>query len=292
MTDIAALVHHLGGIAQKQQLVRLGATDLDLTRAVKSGSVTRARQGWYSTLGERDPRFRAARVGGRLTGVSAIAAMGGWVLDERRLHVAVPRNAARLRTQWNRHERIAYPDEGVVVHWESSGHDRGSVHTVSLASALRQVALEESLETTVAALDWALHTGLVDDFDVHRLIEELPDDFADLAEWLDAYCESLPESLSRTRMRLRGHHVRSQVVLSSGERLDLLVDECVGLETDGAAYHVDRFERDRLKDLAIAIDGFHGIRVSARTVFEAWALAENAIEAALAQHGHLPPLGK
>lgn len=292
MTDIAALVHALGGLAQKQQLVRAGATDLDLTRAVKSGAVTRARQGWYSTLAAGDLRFRAARVGGRLTGISAIAAMGGWVLGEHPLHVAVPRNAARLRSQWDRHERLRYPDSGgVIMHWDSDGHDTGSVHTVSLASALRDVVLDEPFEQAVAALDWAMHTGLFDEIDLHRLVRALPADFAGLPDWLDLDCESLPESLARTRMRLRDHEVRSQVELTSGERLDLLVDGHIGLETDGAEYHRDRFERDRLKDLAIAIDGYHGIRVSARTVFHAWPLAERAIEAALSQHGVLPPFG-
>jgi very-short-patch-repair endonuclease len=292
MADIAAQVHSLGGLAQKQQLVRRGATDLDLTRAVKSGAVTRARQGWYSTLAASDPRFRAARVGGRLTGISAIAAMGGWVLGEHPLHVAVPRNAARLRSQWDRHERMRYPESGgVIVHWDSGGHDTGSAHTVSLMTALRDLFLDENFEEAVAALDWAMHTGLFDEIDLHRLIRALPADFAELADWADIDCESLPESLGRTRMRLRGHAVRSQVDLTSGERLDLVVDECVGLETDGEQFHRDRFERDRLKDLAIAIDGYHGIRVSARTVFHAWPLAEAAIEAALAQHGVVPPFG-
>jgi hypothetical protein len=292
MTDIAALVHALGGIAQKQQLVRRGASDLDLTRAVKSGAVTRARQGWYSTLAAGDPRYRAVRVGGRLTGISAIAALGGWVLGDHPLHVAVPRNAARLRSQWDRHERLRYPESGgVIVHWDLEGHGSGSVHTVSLAAALRDVVLDEPFEQAVAALDWAMHTGLFDEIDLHRLIRDLPADFAGLADWVDIDCESLPESLARTRMRLRDHAVRSQVDLTSGERLDLLVDECIGLETDGERYHRDRFERDRLKDLAIAIDGYHGIRVSARTVFHAWPLAEAAIEAALAQHRVLPPFG-
>ena len=291
MTDIAALVHALGGIAQKQQLVRRGATDLDLTRAVKSGSVTRARQGWYSTLPSADPRFRAVRVGGRLTGISAVAAMGGWVLGEHPLHVAVPQNAARLRSQWDRRRRRTMEPDGVMVHWDLDGHDTGTVHTVSLATALRQVVLDEPFEQAVAALDWAMHFGQFDEIDLHRLIRSLPADFAKLPEWIDIACESLPESLSRTRMRLREHSMRSQVELSTGERLDLLVDGTVGLETDGERFHVDRFEQDRLKDLAIALDGYHGIRVSARTVFNAWPLAEAAIEAALAQHGIVAPLG-
>jgi len=77
MTDIARIVHQLGGIAQKQQLVARGARDLDLTRAFRSGAVDRARQGWYTTLPSEDLRVRAVRVGGRLTGLSAVHALGG-----------------------------------------------------------------------------------------------------------------------------------------------------------------------------------------------------------------------
>jgi very-short-patch-repair endonuclease len=285
MIDIAAAVISLGGMAQKQQLVRLGARDLDLTRAVRSGSVSRARQGWYTVFTADDPRLRAVRVGGRLTGISAIQALGGWVLGQHPLHVAVQTNAARLRSQWNRHTRLEPRGSGgVVMHWDVDGHDQGTACIVPLMTALRRAVLDEPLDDAIAALDWALHAGLIDDFDVHSLVQSLPADFARLPGFLDAACEALPESLARTRLTLRNHTLLSQVPLTTGERLDLLVDGCVGLETDGERYHANSFERDRLKDLAIAIDGYHGIRVSARTVFGNWPVAEAAIEAALAQH--------
>ncbi|MBH0098932.1 type IV toxin-antitoxin system AbiEi family antitoxin domain-containing protein [Salinibacterium sp. NSLL150] len=102
MVDVHELVDELGGLAQKRQLVARGARDRDLTRAVKRGEVVRARQGWYTTGAETELRVRAARVGGRLTGISAIADWGGWVVKEHPLQVSVPKNASRLRSQWNR----------------------------------------------------------------------------------------------------------------------------------------------------------------------------------------------
>ena len=63
MVDVRALVEEFGGLAQKRQLVDRGAADYDLTRAVKRGDVIRARQGWYTTLEELEPRVRAVRVG-------------------------------------------------------------------------------------------------------------------------------------------------------------------------------------------------------------------------------------
>ena len=52
MASVREMVGGLGGLAQKRQLVALGATDWMLTRAVHDGEVHRARQGWYSTIPE------------------------------------------------------------------------------------------------------------------------------------------------------------------------------------------------------------------------------------------------
>lgn len=215
MPGIAAIVHSLGGIAQKQQLVARGARDLDLTRAVRRGEVSRARQGWYTTLPHTDLRVRAVRVGGRLTGISAIIQAGGWVLGDHPLHVSVRDNAARLRSQ----------------------HDRRIRH------------------------------------------------------WVDEACDSLPEGLSRTRLRLCGHTVVSQVRLGSREQIDLLVDDCVGVEVDGEEFHLARFERDRHKDATITIEKFYSFRPSARMVFDEWETVLLAIETAISMHVRAPADG-
>ena len=279
--DIAALVGELGGFAQKRQLVARGARDFHLTAAVRNGSVRRARQGWYTTLGERDPRVRAVRVGGRLTGISAIAALGGWVLRSDVLHVAVPPNAARLRSQYN---RALHPPasrlKGVQLHWEQS--EWGDSSMVGLLEALRRVVVDESRETAIAALDWALHTGRIDEMDVaivmHHVLPARRISWADL----DPLCESLPESLARTRFRVAGFRVRSQVPLDNGQRIDLLVDEVVGFEVDGEQYHRDKFEEDRAKDGLIIRAGYVAYRASARSVFGEWASVEATIVAAIA----------
>jgi very-short-patch-repair endonuclease len=289
MTDIARIVARLGGFAQKQQLVRRGARDSDLTRAVRNGSVIRARQGWYSTVAPHDPRTRAVRVGGRLTGLSAVAALGGWVLENRVLHVSVPDNAARLRSASNRHARFR-PGRGVVVHWDDPTlGERGTSWSVALADALYRVVLDEPFEQAVAALDWALHTGALDEFDFESLILSLPERLRGIRDWVDSPCESLPESVARTRLRMAGHHVRTQVNLGTGEVLDLLVDECTGIEVDGEAFHINSFERDRDKDITIACEGMHGLRPSANAVFHRWERFYLAVCTVLAQRGVGPP---
>lgn len=285
MTDTAAIVRSLGGMAQKQQLVRRGARDLDLTRAVRSGEVSRARLGWYTVLPASDPRVRAVRVGGRLTGISAIIAMGGWVLGEHPLHVSVGENAARLRTQQNRHRRLdVTAPAGVVLHWDQQDvADRGDAMSVGLRDALFRVVCDEALEVAIAAMDWALRAGLVDEFDVEAIMLAVPRSRRIPTDWFDAACDSLPESLARTRLRLEGFAVRSQVLLSTGEPLDLVVDDSVAIEVDGREFHENRFLRDRRKDIHATIEHFHALRPPASMVFGEWPLLLSAVRVALAE---------
>lgn len=291
--DVAASVSGLGGMAQKRQLVRLGARDLDLTRAVRAGAVVRARQGWYTTLLTDDPRVRAVRVGGRLTGLSLVAAEGGWVLDTPPLHVSLPSNAARLRSSTDRFEHPgAAGIRDVVLHWESPQiAARGTEVAVSMADALVRVVLDENLETAVAALDWARHTQRIDLVDFERMLLQLPRNRRWIGDWVEPRCESLPESLARTRLRLAGHRVRVQVPVGALERIDLVVDDEIGLETDGEEHHRDRFEADRSKDLEITTAGFHAMRAHARAVFNQWPRVLRAVQVALARRGVDPAFG-
>jgi very-short-patch-repair endonuclease len=278
-------------MAQKQQLVTLGARDLDLTRAVKNGEVVRARNGWYSIWSETDPRLRAVRVGGRLTGLSAVAQLGGWVIGTHPLHVSVHDNSARLRNQWNRGipHRVASP-VGVKIHWdEPAVARRGSAASVDIVDALARVVIDEDFETAIVALDWALHVGQIDRIDFEQLILGLPVDRRGIRDWVDGNCESPPESVARTRLRLDGHAVRSQEPLGDLQRIDLVVDGTVGIEVDGEEFHRDRFEPDRSKDLDITIAEFHGLRPSANQVFRDWARVAKAVEVALAKRGIRPP---
>lgn len=287
MVTIAALVSGIGGMVQKRQLVALGVRDLDLTLAVKRGSVLRARQGWYTTLPADSAAVRAVRVGGRLTGLSMVAELGGWVLSRPKLHVSVPVNAGRLRSATN---RFVHPGatsiRGVTLHWEPRDlAGRGTATAVDLLDALVRVVLDEDLETAVAALDWAMLTNRIDRIDFERILQQLPESRRWIRDWVDARCESLPESLARTRLRLAGHRVDSQVRLRGFERIDLVVDDVLGLEVDGAEHHRDRFEADRNKDLAITIAGLHALRPHARAVFSSWDVVERALNAALAARG-------
>jgi very-short-patch-repair endonuclease len=153
--------------------------------------------------------------------------------------------------------------------------------------ALHRVVLDEDVETAVAVLDWALHTGQLDAIDFERLIAALPANRRYIRELVDPSCDSLPESLARTRLRLGGHTVVSQVPVGDLESIDLVVDDIVAIEIDGDEHHRDRFEKDRAKDMTITIARLHVLRPSARMVFRRWDRVASAIDAALTMHA--PP---
>src|SRR6218665_2480745 len=132
MTTLDEIVDSLGGIGTKRQLVLRGARDHHLTDAVRDGSVRRIRNGWYSTWPVSDLRFQSVRVGGRLTGLAAIALMGGGVQRVGGLDGAGARNAPRLRKRNVGRPFDVTRRDGVRVHWErADAADQGGPAVVA-----------------------------------------------------------------------------------------------------------------------------------------------------------------
>ncbi|KQV24884.1 hypothetical protein [Yonghaparkia sp. Root332] len=282
-------VRRAGGAAGRAHLVRRGHPDRMLAAAVRAGVLTRARRGWYSIWSPDDPRILALRIGGRLTGISAIRAWGGWVRRASRMHVATPVNASRLRCP--RRRRVAFTDSparnGVALHWTSAQHDRDtSTGVVTLLEALEVVCLVEPEEDAIAAIDWARRSGRVDALDLAALARRLPASRRRLVSASSGSCHSLPESLARTRLRATGLGVLEQVLLPDDPSpIDLLIEGSVALEVDGEEFHRERFYPDRAKDLAATRSGFHALRPAARHVFDEWPAVLEAIRAALTARG-------
>ena len=199
MDPIAFVTSH-HGIASGPELIAAGVRRRQLTDLVASGRLRRPRAGWYSTLDAEHPRFRAVRVGGFLTGASALFDMGAWMLHPPpQIEVTVTRGSARLRA-----------DPSVGVRWgvDPRAASRGRV---GLPEALLRVILDHDLETAVPSLDWALHTGRLDRIEFERLLLRLPAEARCIRDWVDGASESVLESVARVRLRRRGWAVASQL---------------------------------------------------------------------------------
>jgi len=269
------IVGDAGGFATRRQLRRAGATDRDLTRAVRSGALHRPRLGWYSDLPLDDDRVTAVRVGGRLTGASALFHLGGWMWSRpARVCVSVAPNAARLRRCGR--SRVVWDPVDV--------RERGDVAVVSVADALVRAVLEEDFETAVALCDWALHQERVTADEFAEVIARLPSDARGIADWVDADSESILESVVRTRLRRAGFHVTSQVPVGFGRHTDLVVNGVLGVETDGRRWHAHRFDADVGKDMATLVRGRIPVHLSYELITQEWETVLAAIEAGVLMH--------
>lgn len=273
--DPVAVVAARGGIATIAELRAAGVARRRLTELVAAGHLRRPRAGWYSTLPPHHPRFRAVRIGGRLTGASALAEMGAWMLHPpRRLEVAIPRGSSRLRT-----------DPDATLHWVTDRSAPDSVSIVGIGEALVRVTLDHDLEVSVPCIDWAFSSGRLDRFSFEQFVVALPAAAWCISDWVDPNSQSILESVARVRLRRRGWSVRSQVGVGDFESIDLVVQDVVALELDGRKHHESTFDADRRKDLSITIEGRHPLRVSYPMLMSGWDRVELAIKAAVEARG-------
>jgi very-short-patch-repair endonuclease len=296
MQQIATHVRNAGGVLHKRDLVALGATDRMLTAAVRFGHVHRARRGWYTTFPPGDVRHEAVRIGGRLTGASLLALLGAWMWTAApTVSVVVPPGASRLRprrgatVRWRSDGRVPpRPSPGTTPrHPDDDDHAVDDAHraawAVPLRTALVDAVVAAPLDEAVALLDWALSSGHFSVVGLHEAFAEAPADVRGIVDWADARSESFLESVMRVTFARLGHRVDSQTRVGPGDRrrIDVVVDGVVALELDGRSWHGDTFDSDRLKDLAITIQGRTALRASYEMVRDHRPLVIEAVHAVL-----------
>jgi very-short-patch-repair endonuclease len=160
----------------------------------------------------------------------------------------------------------------------------GDCWRVSFDDCLRSVARCADEETAVAVLDTALSSGAVTLTALRRLFAAEPARSRRVASLARPGSDSGVESIVRQRLEARGHVVAQQLHVPGVGRVDMLVDGALYLELDGFAFHGDRraFERDRARDVALALSGRRRLRLSASQILDEWAVALAAIEGVLA----------
>ena len=264
-------VHRLGA-ASTHQLVAAGATPRALTAAVRAGTLIRVRKGRYAPQGTPAPVLAALRAGARLTCVSAARSYGLWGGMDARTHLLVPKHAGR-----------SAGEPGQVRHWGEAEH--GEIWRVSLADCLRSVVRCADEETAVAVLDTAISAGLTTPRRLPTTFLREPARSRSIAARARPGSDSGVESILRQRLTRRGHLVEQQVAVAGVGRVDARVDGVLFVEVDGYRYHSgrDAFERDRVRDLGMALAGGRRLRFPASLVLSDPDGVVAAIEAVLAR---------
>ena len=282
MPNVLTTVIELGGVAATHELLAAGHSAPELASAVRAGAVRRARKGWYCRPDLHPQVQMAARVGGALGCVSALALHGGWVPEGEPLHVVMPTNAARPRSPRDSRKRLRDGGHHVLLHWSGT---HGARTIVSPLRAIHEVLLCLEPEFASAAIGVLLYERPDLRRPWRRALASLPHGRTAWVRRIDHICESGTEVLWWFRMWKHHLPVRRQVEIDGIGRVDFLIGERLVIEVDGAEYHTDpaAFEADRLRDALLSVRGFRVLRFSYRMTLDHWPVVEAAVLAAIAR---------
>lgn len=260
---------------RRRDLLRLGYSDRHIRHELRQRRIFRVRQGWYSTPDALEPAVRAVRVGGRLTGVSALETYGLRVPRRPQLHVAEPVGACRLRKPFDRFRRLSAHDP-VRVHWVDRRGPGGTPWRVSVADALLVVLAEECREIAVACASAVLHHRLLTPEQLAAVFARAP---ARVAGWqclVSALDESHGETYARLWMIDAGIRFTQQV-WANGHRHDFRIGRCTFIEIDGGQHDPNwtgegesSWDSDFDRDTTVVIDGGRTQRFNYRQLYTDW----------------------
>ena len=285
----------INGFVTRPALERAGVTDRSIRLARDAGSLRSIRAGWYA-LPDADPRVvRAVRIGGRLTGSSALALRDLWVAPDPVLHVAMPHNAARMRCPdepgrpWDPHNHPDIRLQWANYPWGERVGDPVTALGTSLATLIRSSDSDLALTTVDSALNSSVDGHRVLTMrELRSILDAVPAKYRAIGERADARAQSGLETLARVRLRRLGIRVRIQVKIDRVGRVDVLVGDRFVLELDSRTHHLgEQYEEDRRRDLELLAHGFIVLRVSYRRVMYDWASIEETILAVVRRRDHL-----
>jgi very-short-patch-repair endonuclease len=219
--------------------------------------IRKAGRGIYVCAHVDGDQLAAARAGCLIDCVSALARHDVWsgikphtlhLRAHPHQHVRVPAGAVR----WSR-------THGVATHGEVSPVD-------AILEVLRCLPPEDAL----ACVESALYLGYLDERGLQLVHSLAPRSARRILALRDPGAQSGLETHARLKLLAAGHTVRTQVPVPGTSDLDLLVDERVGVETDGRRWHADRFIEDRTKDIIVEGAGIRMLRIAPSHVFTTW----------------------
>jgi hypothetical protein len=226
MVNIIEVLSNYDGVARAKHLAAAGVSDPQLKAAMAGGSVIRVARGVYAVPGANAQLVSVRSLPAEPGCVTAAQLGGLWVMDPPdQPHVAVP------------HSR-SYP--GFVCH-------RTAAPPTLLDSVVQCLRCLPELDGLVIAESAVVLKGLPLASLRQKLDRRNDARERQIVTAIVPQSQSLIECMARYLLRGAGFHVESQVNIPGMGHLDLMVDGRLGIEADGAGFHMDRksFEEDR-----------------------------------------------
>jgi very-short-patch-repair endonuclease len=299
MRTVAQTVVDHGLFLRRRDLLGLGYTDGSLTSALEAGRIFRVRHGWYSVPSAPEAAIEAVRVGGRLTGLSALESYGIAVPRAPAIRIAVARNACRLRSPTDRRARLRR-GEGRDIHWSEApdAKFRGSRWRVSVGEALADVIRTELRDVVVACCDLVIPGGWMTARGVDALFDAAPTRAVAWRRLLDGRSESHGESFVRLWLDDAGIAFEPQPRIEGVGRLDGRVSPRLCVEVDGSQHAEassqdagkNQFEEDHRRDVAIVFADQRSLRFTYRQLHLDWERCLAAIRRLLAEEARIAQL--
>jgi very-short-patch-repair endonuclease len=246
MEELVRVVMRGGGVIRARQFAEAGISRRTIEAALAQGLICRVRSGLYAAPGADPQVLRCAATNSVLTCGSAAEHHGLWVLRRTKLlHLLRPDG------------KLSLP--GTVIHRRSWEPGRGAPRVASaLDTVLHALTCLPELEALVVA-ESAVLRGLVTEDDLRsRLLgagRRRGRAVLDLVEARGS--DSLVETLARTHLRRAGLRVEHQMYVEGVGPMDLLIEGCVDLETDGREHEQPmRRHRDYQRDIAAQVRGY------------------------------------
>lgn len=282
MPPLSSSLRAWGGIATLRELNASPAQQRRLARAVDRGELLRPRKGVYALPDAHPDLVRAARVGGRLTGVSALPHRRLWTppcVRREPLHVEVHIAMTPIRQPGDPR-----------IHW-SRERVRPQFGLAPLEDVLRLAAADLPLPFAVAVMDSAMRVSPLTPVELLMAAQSWRGPARRAAELSDERSESGTESVLRVLLDEAGIPSTPQVPLPTGDldRADLLVGDRLIIECDSEAHHAEPAHRraDLRRDELLVARGYLVLRLDYRQVFDDPAGVVAVVEAIVARREHL-----
>jgi hypothetical protein len=226
MVKITEVLSNYDGVARAKHLAAAGVSDFQLKAALASGAVHRVARGVYTLPGADAQLILIRSLPAEPACVTKAQLNGLWVLETpQHPHVALT------------HSRN-YP--GFVGH-------RSAGPPTLLDTVVQSLRCLRELDGLVIAESAVVLKGVPVSALRQRLSGRNDARERRIVAGIVPQSQSVIECMARYLLRRAGFHVESQVNVPGMGHLDLMVDGKLGIETDGAGFHMDRasFEEDR-----------------------------------------------